>query len=223
MNRSKKARTKVEDPQQLGDPSVAPKDGEIDEQDSEEDPAKNPGDANPSVPTPDAPANKPYDIDGPGPYNFFLFEDELCRILNENCFDTNPKLVLVAAAMDSFKPVAHLPEDERDRALQSRAWDLVKRWDLGPVDDAETTPHAQALRALWDNHVGEGSESDGLDNDGGWYKVTFQRDKPKEGEAGLEVELYESGTWWFVKFECSNVEEHAVMTAIADIFSLYDY
>ena len=178
--------------------------------------------------TPEITKCKPHDIDGPGPYVFFLWGEGLYPIFTYYSFDEAMGIVLKSAAMDAFNHVAQLPKDSsrtRSETLHTFVHDKpgVKKWEMSSVKGGGRSAHAEIMQDLWLEHLRSGDTPEYYR---GWYLVTLQKEEPQEGQPGLEVNLWgkESlGTWWFVGFELSNEEEDEAIVEVANVVFMYDF
>lgn len=185
--------------------------GDSEDEDDEDDSAK-------SVRT--ALDGKVYNIDGPGPHVFFLWSNAIHQLL-DGMVDDLPYVVFKPSAIDAFKPVAHLSEDDAYEAINCK---ILKTWPINAVDGAEETQSAKALEKRCDElsklqHARDEEDEDKM----WWYEVMFQKEKPANDSPGIQVELEGAGTWWFVDIQPTDDEGVKAMTCIVQYTAhMYD-
>ncbi len=165
---------------------------------------------------PDSPRpSAKHNIEGSGPFTFYIWEAGICWIL-EGMGDEYPYFTLKSAALENFAPVAHLPKDERYEAL----CDIIdlEVWHVDEEDDdAKETPEAKLLLEKWNTRMRVGEEKVASDeNDGWWYEVTLQREKPEPNVPTIEVSLERTGTWWMTDFCVADQAGNCAMSSIVD-------
>lgn len=141
---------------------------------------------------------------------FFLWADAILQLL-EGTEDDILYVVLKPSAIDTFKPVAHLSEDDVGEAIGCKN---LKTWPINAVDGAEDTASAKALEKLWEDLRSLQRARDDDEDKTWWYEVLFQKGKPADGSPGIQIELEGAGTWWFVDIQPTDDEGVKTMTCI---------
>lgn len=103
--------------------------------------------------------------------------------------------------------MAHLPKKKHHEAI-NKYLDVLRTWYISASSrDAQKTPGAKALRSYWNGHGKWKLEGKAVDKEGWWYEITLQRAEPADPAApALEVELEDSGKWWWTDIRPTTVE-----------------
>ena len=199
-------------------------DEELDEEDGGEDDDDDDDDDD----DPAKPNEKAYPLVGPGPHTFYLWADGISSLIE--MADDQQYVVLKSAALDAFKPVASLPEDEQTDAIVEHL-DILRTWFIEATDEAREASGAQALVAKWNDgsfkrkdeeDADKDEEDEDKDDDEGgegvqwWYEVVLQQKRPAEDSPHIEVTLEDAGIWYLTDIKAADKEGGAAMSVIVN-------
>lgn len=180
-----------------------------------------------------------YKICGPGPYTFYCWADAIESLFDSEMEDENPLFYHKQSVLDAFKPVLALPKDDREEAMHDYL-DVVSTWHVSVDHEACEASAATRLCELWgevkkegrDKNNGEGrkasgakkgpeedgEEADGAGDDGWWFEVYAQRQKPEEGKPAMEMVFEDDDELWLTGFKAADLEGRRAMYFMCDFF-----
>ncbi|KAI0699670.1 hypothetical protein BC835DRAFT_1412453 [Cytidiella melzeri] len=156
---------------------------------------------------------------------FYLWSDAIDELL-DGCPE-DPVVRLKSEVLAAWSQLQNYSEEERDEYVDDALGD-VGQWLVGLEDGGDETEEAKKLNQLWKAELAKNKRdksSHAGDDDGWWWQVSMQRDKPTAGTPAMELELslnpYRkgdpfNGRWWWTGICSVDAEGLRAMSFLGD-------